>query len=393
MFGICAAAAPTVWAVENVFLSSLARGDMGAIRKAAKEAIESVGMHPVMFETEGANESDSRSALLALIPNCDAYLLLLGAEYGEPGNSGMSPTEEEFEEALSAGIPILALVQEGVEREPRQQAFVDRVRGAWEDGHFAPVFTNTSDVVTATVRALSGWKSRAPDAAAREACATRVRELAGSHNNAAGVAILRTIAVPLIRRPLLDAVKLTDSATADSVIAAARTSGLVSQSEGFEPAVTADSITITWAPGRGFDRLQACVATDGSVTAEGTAGADRDNPGSLGWMVVLHDRLPIVINQALQFTDEVWRTLDTRRDIRQTYLGAAVGRVDGKSYSFQQPQGRVSTPFSTGLGDPMIVPDEPLLVRREDLTNAENAVRLQAEIRHRFEVAGAINQS
>jgi hypothetical protein len=110
-------------------------------------------------------------------------------------------------------------------------------------------------------------------------------------------------------------------------------------------------------------------------------------------MVVLHDRLPIVINQALQFTDEVWRTLDTRRDIRQTYLGAAVGRVDGKSYSFQQPQGRVSTPFSTGLGDPVIVPDEPLLVRREGLTNAENAVRLQAEIRHRFEVAGAINQS
>jgi hypothetical protein len=41
----------------------------------------------------------------------------------------------------------------------------------------------------------------------------------------------------------------------------------------------------------------------------------------------------------------------------------------------------------------VIVPDEPLLVRREDLTNAENAVRLQAEIRHRFEVAGAINQS
>jgi hypothetical protein len=50
------------------------------------------------------------------------------------------------------------------------------------------VFTNTSDVVTATVRALSGWKSRAPDAAAREAAAARVRELAGGHNNAAGVA-------------------------------------------------------------------------------------------------------------------------------------------------------------------------------------------------------------
>jgi hypothetical protein len=38
--------------MDNVFLRSLARGDMGEIRKAAKEAIESLGMHPVMFERD-----------------------------------------------------------------------------------------------------------------------------------------------------------------------------------------------------------------------------------------------------------------------------------------------------------------------------------------------------
>lgn len=167
--------------MESVFVSSLARGDMGDIRKGAKEAIESLGMHPVMFETEGASEEGSRTALLARIPDCDVYLLLLGAEYGEPGNSGLSPTEEEFDEARTAGVPILALVQVGVEREEKQKAFVDRVRGTWEEGHFAPTFTNSADVVTATVRALSGWRSRAPNAAARDAATSRVRELASRH--------------------------------------------------------------------------------------------------------------------------------------------------------------------------------------------------------------------
>jgi hypothetical protein len=377
--------------MENVFLSSLARGDMHDIRKGAKEAIESLSMHPVMFETEGANEQNSRSALLGRIPDCDVYLLLLGAEYGERGKNGLSPTEEEYEEALAAGLPVLGLVQEAVEHEERQTQFINRVRGPWEDGHFAPAFTNQTDVVTAVVKALSSWRNRAPDAAARDAAAARVRALAERHVNQAGVAILRTIAVPLTRRPLLTAVQLTDSATVDRLIAAARTSGLISQSDGVEPAVTADGISITWTPSRGFDRLQALVATDGSVVAEGTAGAPRGDMTSLGWMVVLHDRLPEVISQALRFTEEVWRALDARRDIDQTYLGAAVDRANGKSYSFQVPQGRVSMGSSMGLPELIVVPDEPLLVRRQDLTSPENATRLQAEIRHRFEVAGAVN--
>ena len=261
----------------------------------------------------------------------------------------------------------------------------------WEKGHFAPTFTDKNDVVTAAVRALSGWRNRAPDGAVRGAAAGRVQELASRHINQAGVAVLRTIAVPLTRRPLLTAMELTDNAIVDTVVAAARTSGLISQSQGVEPAVTADGISISWTPSRGSDRLLAMVAADGSVVAEGTAGADRGDATSLGWMVVLHDRLPGVISTALRFADEVWRALDARRDIGQTYLGVAVDRANGKSYSFHEPEGRVSMGTSMGLPELIVVPDGPLLVRREDLTSAENATRLQAEIRHRFEVAGAVN--
>ena len=185
-----------------MFVSSLFRGDMAAIRQGGRSAVESLGMYPVMFETQPASDRNSRRALLDQIPSCDAYLLLLGAEYGEPGQSGVSPTEEEFEEALRSGLPILGLVQEGVDREPRQQEFVSRVRGTWEEGRFAPTFTNSTDVVTAVVSALNGWRNRVPDAAQREAAVERVRELArGSDRQGMtpGGAKLRTVVVPLVR--------------------------------------------------------------------------------------------------------------------------------------------------------------------------------------------------
>lgn len=87
---------------------------------------------------------------------------------------------------------------------------------------------HSTDVVTAVVSALNGWRNRVPDAAQREAAVERVRELArGSDRQGMtpGAAKLRTVVVPLVGRPLLDAVRLTDSATVDSVIAAARACG------------------------------------------------------------------------------------------------------------------------------------------------------------------------
>jgi hypothetical protein len=194
----------------------------------------------------------------------------------------VSPTEE----ALRSRLAILALVQEDVAREPCRQEFVDRVRGTWEEGRFAPTFTNSTDVVTAVVSALNGWRHRVPDAAQREAAVERVRELArGSDRQGMtpGGAKLRTVVVSLVRRPLLDAVRLTDSATVDAVIAAARASGLISQSQGVEPSVAADdSIRIKYAPGRGFEQFEVVVGADGAVIAEGPVGGCRDATTSLG---------------------------------------------------------------------------------------------------------------
>jgi hypothetical protein len=207
-----------------------------------------------------------------------------------------------------------------------------------------------------------------------------------------GGAKLRTVVVPLVRRPLLDAVRLTDSATVDAVIAAARACGLISQSQGVEPSVAADdSIRIKYAPGRGFEQFEVVVGADGAVIAEGPVGGSRDATASLGWMVVMHDRIPGAVSQGLRFTEAVWHAIDTRGDIDQVLLAAAVSGANGKSYSFEEPGNRVSMGSSHSVPDLIVVPAQPLLVRRQDLTLPENATRLQAEIRRRFEAAGAVN--
>ena len=112
---------------------------------------------------------------------------------------------------------------------------------------------------------------------------------------------------------------------------------------------------------------------------------------SLGWMVIMHDRIPGAVSQQLRFTEAVWQTLDTRGDIDQVLLTAAVSGANGKNYSFEEPGDRINMGSSHLVPDLIVIPAQPVLVRRQDLTLPENATRLQAEIRHRFEAAGAVN--
>ena len=132
---------------------------MVAIRASARAAVKSLQMRPVMFETAPASRDDSRRALLDELGGCDVVVLLLGAEYGERTERGVSATEDEFNEAVSRGIPVIALVQE-IARSAKQDEFVSRVRGTWSEGRFAPDVQGRGDVGFAVVRALNTWRQR-----------------------------------------------------------------------------------------------------------------------------------------------------------------------------------------------------------------------------------------
>jgi hypothetical protein len=372
----------------RIFISSLARGDMGAIRQAARAAVESLDMHPVMFESGAAAEESSRRALLDRVASCDALVLLLGAEYGEPGTRGMSPTEEEFDEARERAIPVLALVQK-VDREPAQEDFMRRVRGKWDTGRLTADFTGANDVGLAVVKALDEWRRQRSGSEAGPAAQERALQLArGDEQRGSyyGGSKLRVVAVPALDRPLIDAVALGDGSLVEDLSGAARTARLVPQSMGIEPNVGRDSIVLQLSGGRGFEPLALTVGFDGSIVAEGPVGGDELG---FGGSVVMSDRARVIMDRAAAFAEAVWQRIDIRDEVRQVFLACAVPEAEHKVYALEPVGSSMSMPMS--MPHILVAPDPPLDVRRADLCKPETLDRLQAVLRRGFEVEGAVH--
>lgn len=110
---------------------------------------------PIRFEDFAAQNRSSREACLAGVALSDTVVLLLGPVYGQPiPDSGISPTQEEFEQALRLGKPILAFVQSTDEPDQPQQAeFKARVQH-YVNGYFRDAFTDTETLNRAVLKAL-----------------------------------------------------------------------------------------------------------------------------------------------------------------------------------------------------------------------------------------------
>ena len=372
--------------MERIFISSLAHGEMAMIRAAARAAVESLDMQPVMFETQPASAEGSRRALLDQVDTCDALLLLVGAEYGEPGARGISPTEEEFQQARERNIDVLALVQDGVDRVPAQQEFLGRVRGTWERGNLTANFTGPGDVTLAVVKTLNAWQrgragdDPAPAAVGRALELARGDERRGMH----GGSRLRIVVTPVLNTPLIDAVALGNrDRLVDELPAAARASGLVPQSMGIEVGVEADRVRLTAQDPS--DTLNLIVGLDGSVVGEGEVGGDQMG---LGGMMVRADRVREVISRTAEFAERVWQAIDAREEVRNVLMVAAVPEAEHKSWVDRDPGNSMSMPMS--MPHVLMAPEQPLRIGRADLGRAETLDRVHAELRRAFELAGGV---
>src|SRR4051794_2978374 len=98
--------------MKNIFISSVMR-DFGDVRLAARQAVESLRQHPVMAEDFGAQPHSSQTACLEGVRASEVYVGIYGGRYGSVARSGVSATEEEFNEARRRGLPILCFEQGG----------------------------------------------------------------------------------------------------------------------------------------------------------------------------------------------------------------------------------------------------------------------------------------
>jgi predicted ATPase len=110
----------------RVFVSSTLR-ELAPERRAVREAIEQLGLAPVMFEL-GARPHPPRDLYRAYLEQSDIFVGLYAERYGwvAPGEE-VSGLEDEY--LLSAGLPKLIYLREGAEREPRLVDLIDRIRG------------------------------------------------------------------------------------------------------------------------------------------------------------------------------------------------------------------------------------------------------------------------
>lgn len=144
----------------RVFVSSVIDG-FEAERRAVQEAVAALSdSHPVratLAEDLPAGPAAPRDATLRAVEESDVYLGIYGLRYGyvDP-DAGVSATEAEYRRARELGRPILVFIQnpeDGLEREPRQEAFVGAVMD-YGVGHYVAFFDNPDQLRYEAYRSL-----------------------------------------------------------------------------------------------------------------------------------------------------------------------------------------------------------------------------------------------
>ncbi len=138
----------------KVFISSLI-GGMEPLRKAAKEAIESLGYQPIMAEDFGASPDSAQIACLRGVRDADCVILVCGQSYGYPQASGLSATHEEYHEARER-CQVFAFIESNRNREPKQEEFITEVQ-QWESGHYTNNFTSAETLRDVVTRSMHQW--------------------------------------------------------------------------------------------------------------------------------------------------------------------------------------------------------------------------------------------
>ena len=180
--------------VQKVFVSSVMNG-FEEERAVARDAVDAAGYLPVMAETFGPQPLSSRAACLEGVRRSDIYLGIAAGRYGWiPEGDEVSVTEAEFVEARRLDLPILWVVQEGVEREDAQEEFIRRFSD-YDEGYFRGTFRDRGDLAVQISRALRNVGA-ASAAAGDGRLAAIIKDVGARFGNGPGTAVCVSPARP-----------------------------------------------------------------------------------------------------------------------------------------------------------------------------------------------------
>ena len=107
---------------------------------------------PFLFEDVPASDRQPGELYLGEVENCDLYVGLLGNDYGNEDEEGISPTEREFHHATALGKNRLIFVKgaDDGRRHPKMQTLINKAQA----GLIRKRFNSAEDLVSGLYAAL-----------------------------------------------------------------------------------------------------------------------------------------------------------------------------------------------------------------------------------------------
>jgi hypothetical protein len=383
----------------RVFVSSVMRG-FEAEREAARSAVASLRLQPVMAEDFGAQPYSPQTGCLDGVRSSDVYVGVFGARYGSPTAAGKSATEEEFDEALARGLPILCFVQAG-DKEAEQEAFLQRVK-QYETGLLVARFAAPTELSLQVVQALNDLLGR-PGVAAIDAAAAgelfdayRWGTLPDPRNAPRHLPWLGAVVVPERQGdPYLSFVDFGREAFREQLLQPALfgATAIFRRARGIDEREEADAVVFEQGDPERNDVLASLeVHTDGALVYGFALGQDQPAGHSMiRSHVVDEDEVERVLGAFAAFANDFYGRLEQSPLIANVFFGTSLSGIDYKGFGrYPSVDPSQMTIPDHRLEDPFRVPRPPLRVARAALADPPRLARdVTDRIAREFRLAGA----
>jgi len=373
--------------MKKIFISSVMH-EFKNERQAAKSAIKSLGLIPIMAEQFGAKPLSPRQACLEGVRKSDICVCIIGSRYGYETSSGKSVCEEEFDEARQMGLPILVFIEE-CHREEKQEAFKEKITH-YEQGYFVHFFDNCDKLFRQITESLSQYATTAATSITlTEASAHIQKHIITNTADFTGDATLSVVIMPADQRELY--IPLMELASKNEK-EAFQQSGLFGDTAIFSP-----EKGITPVDARGHlefnqserhDRLctKLELYPDGTLVLKDVLSnnVQRHNEFDLFSSHVideelLYSKLITFYNYASWFYQ---RLSEKKRPIFSLFTSLALYNEQGKKLGRRPASPPKSMCIGMGFGNfenPIVVPDQPLNISFAKLTTPQE---LTQELMH-----------
>ena len=352
-----------------MFVSSVIEG-YEDFRRAARQGIEAADCEPVMVEDFPARATSPRNACVDGVASSDVYLGILGARAGSIAPSGMTVVEEEYEEARQRGKRVLILVED-IEREPRQEEFVQKVSD-FVEGRFRESFTTADELrqkVEHSLRELDVGMNEN-----REAAARYVMEKLNNGLVQAGEATVRIVLAPVRVEEVIELGRF-DSEFVDRLLEIGRSRAvrLLEPRAAYKETQTADGVKIVYASERNWREPQSTVGLEltnrGTLAIEAsvTNVTDRDLGPLGGASIIAEEDVELQLQRAFAFANTLYSDVDPYGRQHGFVYNAGLFAVEHRAFE-RNPQPRRSYTVRVHQTDNVVPYDEPRDISRPQLS-------------------------